>query len=360
MQADATQQDCGLGYVVMFMMPAILVACALLGSAAGEAADWLAFVPFGIAFAIVPLLTIFGVNWDEPSPARPRSPLARLYYRVLPLAAVPAQIVTLCTGTHFWSGSSLHLAGRIGWLLSIGTFGALFAITVAHELIHHRSRLDRVFGGILLSTTCFGSFKIVHLRVHHQFVGTALDFSSARRGDSIYRFWLRCLHSNPREALRCERERQRRLRVFWWRSELLAWYGLSAGWLALCWLVWSWMGALFFLLQSAVAILTLDLSNYVQHYGLRRQGDARGRYEPVRPDHAWSMQCRITNLALLNLLRHGDHHTHPTVPYYALTHTTAPAYPYALGFMMVLALFPPLFRRVVHPLLDCVGAKPKD
>ena len=177
MQTDATQPDCGLGYVVMFMMPAILVACALLGSAAGGTADWLAFVLFGIAFAIVPLLTIFGVNWDEPSPARPCSPFARLLYG--------------------------------------GTFGALFAITVAHELIHHRSRLDRVFGGILLSTTCFGSFKIVHLRVHHRFVGTALDFSSARRGDSIYRFWLRCLHSNLRETLRCERERQRRLGLPW-------------------------------------------------------------------------------------------------------------------------------------------------
>ena len=354
MQANATQPDCGLGYVVMFMMPAILLTCALLSSVAGVA-DWLAFMPLGIAFAIVPLLKIFGINWNEPGPARPHSLLARLYYRVLPLAAVPAQIVTLCIATHFWSGSPLHLVGRIGWLLSTGTFGALFAITVAHELIHYRSRLDRVVGGILLSTTCFGSFKIVHLRVHHRFVGTALDFSSARRGDLIYRFWLRCLYGNLREALRCERERQRRLGLSWWRSELLAWYGLSVGWLALCWLVWSWLGALFFLLQSVVAILTLDLSNYVQHYGLRRQVDARGRYEPVRPDHAWSMQCRITNLALLNLQRHGDHHTHPIVPYYALTHTTVPAYPCSLGFMMMLALFPPLFRYVVHPLLDRVA-----
>ena len=357
MQTNVAQPDCGLGYVVMFMMPAILVACVLLGSATERTADWLAFLPFGIAFGIVPLLTIFRVNWNEPAPARPRSSLSCLYYRALPLAAVPIQIATLSIAIHFWSGSSLHSAGRIGWLLSVGTFGALFAITVAHELIHYRSWLGRVFGGILLSTSCFGSFKIVHLRVHHRFVGTALDFSSARRGDSIYRFWLCCLHGNVREALRCEHERQRRLGISWWHSELLAWYGLSASWLTLCWLAWGWMGALFFLLQSVVAILTLDLSNYVQHYGLRRQVDVRGRYEPVRPDHAWSMQCRITNLALLNLQRHGDHHTHPIAPYYALTHTTTPAYPYALGFMMMLALFPPLFRRVVHPLLDRIATE---
>jgi alkane 1-monooxygenase len=188
--------------------------------------------------------------------------------------------------------------------------------------------------------------------VHHRFVGTALDFSSAQRGESIYRFWLRCLFGNLREALHCERERQRRLGFPWWRSELLVWYGLSALWLAFTWIFWGWMGALFFLLQSAVAILALECTNYVQHYGLRRQVDARGQYEPVRPHHAWKMQCRIADLALLNLLRHGDHHTHPIVPYYALAHTSAPTYPYPFGFMMVLALVPPLFRRVVHPLLD--------
>ena len=357
MRPDAAQPDCGFGHVVMFLMPAILVICALIGSAAREAADWLAFAPFGIAFVIVPLLKIFGINWREPGPTRPRTPGARLYYRILPLAAVPAQLATLAVATAFWSGSSLHLAGRIGCLLSVGTVGALFAITVAHELIHHRDRLDRAAGGLLLSTTCFGSFKIVHLPVHHRFVGTVLDFAWARRGDSIYRFWLRCLHGHPREALRCERKRQRRRGISWWRSELLAWYGLSAGWLALSWLIWGWRGGLFFGLQSAVAILTLEWTSYVQHYGLQRQVDAGGRYEPVRPDHAWSMQCRITNLGLLNLLRHGDHHTRPTVPYYALTHTEVPTYPYALGFMMLLALFPPLFRRVVHPLLDRVAAE---
>lgn len=358
MQADTGQSEPGgFGYVLALIVPAILAACALLGSTAGDVADWVALLPLGIAFAIVPLLTISGGNWDEPGPVRPGTSGARLYYRALPLAAAPAQLMTLCLATNFWCGSSLHLAGRIGWLLSIGIFSALFAITVAHELIHHRDPFDRAVGGFLLSTACFGAFKIVHLRVHHRFVGTAFDFSSARRGASLYGFWLGCLYGNPREALRYERARQRRLGLPWWRSELLVWYGLSAGWLALWWLVWNWTGTLFLLLQSAVAILTLDWTNYVQHYGLRRRPDARGRYEPVQPHHAWSMQCRITNLALLNLLRHGDHHTHPTVPYYALTHTAAPAYPYPFGIMMLLALVPPLFHRIVHPLLDRVAAE---
>ena len=75
----------------------------------------------------------------------------------------------------------------------------------------------------------------------------------------------------------------------------------------------------------------------------------------MQPYHSWAMQCRISNLALLNLLRHGDHHARQTLPYYALAHTTVPAYPYPFGFMLVLAFVPPLFRRVVHPLLDAMA-----
>ncbi len=347
----AVSSSNSIGFLLTFAAPAIVALSAWLGVVTGYA-DWFAVLPLLLAFGVVPLISISGVNWSEPLPAHPRSVLGQAYYRSLPLLAVPAQLAALAVAIGHWSGPALGTAGRFGWLLSVGIFSALFAVTVAHELIHHRNRVDRVLGGILLSTACFGTFKIVHLRVHHRFVGTEVDFSSARRGNSIYRFWLRCLIGNPCEALRQERIHLRRLGRPLWRSELGVWYGLSAVWLALAIAVWGWRGGAFFLLQSLVAILALDWTNYVQHYGLRRRTDAKGRYERVRPHHAWSMQCRISNLALLNLLRHGDHHTHPMAPYHALAHTPAPAYPYPFGFMMVLALVTPLFRRIVDPLLD--------
>jgi alkane 1-monooxygenase len=343
-QADGND----LGYLLSFAGPGLLAISAVLGRVSGHQ-DICAFLPLVVAFVLVPLASACGVNWAEPPPAQPTSPVAHSYYRLLPIGAVPAQLAALAVAVAYWTDPALDVPGHIAWLLSTGIFTALFAVTVAHELIHHRSRIDRVLGGLLLSTACFGTFKIVHLRVHHRFVGTDRDFGSARRGDSIYRFWLRSLVGSPREALRCECQRYGRSL---WRSELVAWYSLSTLWFALAVTLWGWSAGAFFLLQSLVAIVSLDWTNYVQHYGLRRRLGTDGRYEPVRPEHAWSMQCRISNLALLNLLRHGDHHARPLEPYHRLAHTTVPTYPYPFGFMMLLALVTPLFRRVVDPLLD--------
>ncbi len=242
--------------------------------------------------------------------------------------------------------------GRLGWVLSVGLFSALFAIPVAHELIHRPGIVEPTLGGVLLSTACLGSFKIVHVRLHHRYVGTDHDFASARRGESLYMFSLRALAGNPREALRLERTRLARLNRSLWHSELVVWYGLSVAWLVLATMFFGWASGVFFLLQSLVASFVLDWTNYLQHYGSRRRADARGRYEPVRPHHAWAIDCRISNFALFNLLRHGDHHARPLEPYHGLSHTGVPSYPYPFGFMMLLALATPLFRRVVHPLLD--------
>lgn len=102
-----------------------------------------------------------------------------------------------------------------------------------------------------------------------------------------------------------------------------------------------------------MAILKLEWTNYVQHYGLTREADALGRYEPVQSRHAWSHELFVTNLALLNLMRHGDHHANPQRPYQSLQHrSTSPVYPYDVTIMFLLALATPLFRRIVHPHLD--------
>jgi alkane 1-monooxygenase len=332
----------GLGFLLSFAGPALLMVSATLGRASGQP-DTFAFLPLAVAFGVVPLLSIVGMNWAEPPPIQPRSDVSRLYYRWLPAGAVPAQLIALAFALDFWTCRSLDTIGRVAWLLSTGTITTLFAVTVAHELIHRRSVMARALGGILLSTAC-----------------TDRDFSSARRGDSLYGFWLRGLVGYPREALRCERSRLRSTQRSLWNSELVVWYAISLLLMTAAVVVRGWTGGMFFLLQSLIAILTLDWTNYVQHYGLRRKAGANGRYEPVRPDHAWSIQCRISNLALLNLLRHGDHHTRPLEPYHRLVYTSEPTYPYPLGFVMLLALATPLFRRVVDPLLDrlTVDAEP--
>jgi alkane 1-monooxygenase len=275
------------------------------------------------------------------------------FYRLLPLLALPVQLAMLAVTTRAFVSGEYDVIGRIVLTLTTGVFSAMFAVNIAHELIHRRERVDRVFGGLLLSTVSFGTFKVVHLQVHHPYVGTPLDFATARRGQTIYAFWLRALAGNFVEAIRRERARLRRSGKSIWTSELVPWTLCSLACLAAAVNWCGPLGGLFFLAQSVIAIMYLDLINYLQHYGLTRQVSSGGRPEPVQDHHSWTAGMFLDDLLLLNLPRHAHHHSQPQRPYQLLEDSPdAPRYPYSYGVMTMLLLVPALFRRVVHPCLD--------
>jgi alkane 1-monooxygenase len=92
----------------------------------------------------------------------------------------------------------------------------------------------------------------------------------------------------------------------------------------------------------------LLLSDYVQHYGLRR-AEVNGRAEPVGPQHSWNAPNPFSSALMLNAPRHSDHHARPARPYpgLELNRETMPILPYSLPMMAVIALVPPLWRRVM-------------
>jgi alkane 1-monooxygenase len=113
------------------------------------------------------------------------------------------------------------------------------------------------------------------------------------------------------------------------------------------------LGGFFFLIQSLIAIMYLDVINYLQHYGLTRKMRSSGRPEPMQDHHSWTAAMFLDDLLLLNLPRHAHHHSQPQRPYQFLKDSSdAPRYPYSYGVMTMLLLVPALFRRVVHPCLD--------
>ena len=57
-----------------------------------------------------------------------------------------------------------------------------------------------------------------------------------------------------------------------------------------------------------------------------------------------------SNVLLYHLQRHSDHHAHPVRRYQALRHVEeAPQLPTGYAGMIVLALAPPVWRRVMDP-----------
>jgi alkane 1-monooxygenase len=205
----------------------------------------------------------------------------------------------------------------------------------------------------LLSTVGLGSFKTSHLQIHHHLVGTPLDFSTARRGQSLYGFWRQSLVGNFYDAFRAEHKHLAKAGRSMWHSELLIWYGWTVLWLAIAILLWGAVGAVFFVVQGFIAVMKLDCINYLQHYAMVRNRLPNGHFEHVQPHHTWSNDRIIDDFVLLNLPRHAEHHVHAHTPDHLLRpQPTSPQYPYCYGWMCLIALVPPLFWRIVHPYLE--------
>ena len=125
----------------------------------------------------------------------------------------------------------------------------------------------------------------------------------------------------------------------------------AAGWVAGPW------SAAFLALESAVAIAVLEMFNYVAHYGLIRERDTGGRLEPFAPRHSWNSSNVLANPVIFNMGRHSDHHTRPSAPYQTLRYIEdAPELPTGYAGSILLALVPPLWRRIMDPKVQALRA----
>jgi len=342
-----------IGYLLSFIIPSIIIICSSLGQQY-DYANFIAFIPIILMYLAPPIINKFPLFKSGMAFNPPEKPaVLQLYYRLLPIVSVLLQFFLLWSALDFWTAERLNFIGFIGWGLSVGTYSALFAINVGHELIHRSSKFERMLGGVILSSVCFGSFKIVHLRIHHRYVGTSRDFASSKRNQSLYNYWRQAVVGNFTQAVKCELNLINKPSKNIWHSELFWWTLLSLSIGVVISIYWGIFGLFFFLIQSWVAILKLEMINYLQHYGLRRAVDNQGKFEPVGPHHAWSQSSLFTNFVLINLLRHSDHHVYPKHAYETLKDNDgSPEYPYDFSIMCILTLIPSLFFRIADKQLD--------
>jgi len=249
------------------------------------------------------------------------------------------------------ASGELSPAQSLGLALSVGIVTGAQGITIAHELGHARSQLDRWLARALLTSVSYGHFTIEHNRGHHVRVATPADPASARYGESFWRFLPRTLVGSYLSAWRIEIERLRRLQLqpASWRNEMIWFSVIPLAIAAALALAWGAGAALAFVLQSAMAVTLLEAVNYVEHYGLVRARLADGRYERVGHRHSWDADNFLSNCFLVHLQRHADHHTHPARPYQALLHhDDSPKLPTGYAGMVPLALVPPLWFALMN------------
>jgi alkane 1-monooxygenase len=72
--------------------------------------------------------------------------------------------------------------------------------------------------------------------------------------------------------------------------------------------------------------------------------------EPVRAHHSWNSDHQLSRILLFELPRHTDHHMNGSRPYQTLHSVPgAPQLPAGYPAMVLLALLPPLWFRVMDP-----------
>jgi alkane 1-monooxygenase len=281
------------------------------------------------------------------------------YYRWITYLFLPIQYagfvgaLALISGTLFAHGG-LSTLDRVGIAISIGCIGGI-GINTAHELGHKKEANERWLSKIALAQSFYGHFYIEHNRGHHVRVATPEDPASARLGESFYEFWPRTVVGSLRSAWNLEKKRIARRRRHPWRlsNDVLNAWLMSA-------VLWGAMIAAFgtgiapyLVIQAVVGFSLLEVVNYMEHYGMLRQKvgvGERQRYERVDPSHSWNSNNIATNVLLYHLQRHSDHHANPTRRYQSLRdYQESPVLPTGYAGMIVLAIVPAIWRRVMDP-----------
>jgi alkane 1-monooxygenase len=298
--------------------------------------NWHTLVVF---FVAIPLLDrVFGRSVEPSSTGEIRRLERNPFFRFVLRAWVPLQLALLGWAAWVVGAGGLTLGDAVLFTLSVGLVTGATGITVAHELGHKRSGVDRILSRVLLVTVSYGHFAVEHNRGHHVRVATPEDPASATFGEGFWRFLPRTLAGSLRHAWELDR---REVAATWAATlAVAAALGAAFGPLALA----------FFIGQSATAVIMLEAVNYVEHYGLRREKRRDGRYERQGARHAWDAYERLSNCFLIHLQRHADHHLNPMRPYAALQpQPESPRLPMGYAGMIPLALVPPLWFAVMNP-----------
>ncbi len=304
-------------------------------------------------FVLVPtgLDGLFGRNRANPPEAQIAALKSDRFYDRIAYAIIPLHYFLFLAGVWFvamvappWWGAGL-LALGLGLLNGN-------AINIGHELGHRADRQNRTIAKLALGLSGYGHFTIEHNRGHHVHVATPEDCASARFGEALYGFAGRELPGALIGGWRHEIARLKRkgLPVWSWQNNILQVYTLTIALSLLIVAMAGWKVLPFILVHHFVSWFALTMVNYIEHYGLLRQKDENGRYEPCAPRHSWNANQRISNYLLLNLQRHSDHHAHPARPYPALRdYDEVPNLPMGYPGAIALAAMPPLWFRVMNP-----------
>ncbi len=332
-----------------YLSPVILFVLALL-SFLGK--GWVTFLPMFWSYLLIPVAELFirpnETNMDEAEEAIARADNKYDYMLYLVPLAMYASLLIFLFSLQQPGLSWVEYAGRIS---SMGLLCGVFGINVAHELGHRVSAFEQFLAKSLLLTSLYMHFIIEHNKGHHKRVATAEDPASARQNEWLYPFYIRSVVFSYIGAWQIANKEVRKAGrpVFGFYNQMVRFTIIQLAFMALIVFAFGWLIAGCFVLSAIIGIALLETVNYIEHYGLQRQQVGAGKYERAMPQHSWNSNHLLGRMMLFELSRHSDHHFLASRKYQLLRHhSNSPQLPTGYPGMMILALIPPVYIRVMN------------
>jgi len=345
-----------IGYFSAFIIPSLTILGFYLGGIANLST--LIFV-----YALIPAIdAAVGRDHSNVPKEAVRSVANDFYYRFITYCWVYFQLAFLIWAVWASSTQTLSIFEWITFTIAVSFSTGGIGITVAHELGHKKSKVERFYSKVLLMTVSYMHFYIEHNKGHHVRVSTPEDPATSRENESFYAFWWRSVTKGYLSAWEIENKSlERKGRSKFSIHNQMIWFTLlpfifaAALTLGVSLVIgqFTWIPFAFFFAQSFFAFSLLEAVNYVEHYGLRRKKIDENRYERVEPHHSWNANHMVSNFFLFQLQRHSDHHFNAIKRYQVLDdYENAPQLPAGYPTMILLAHIPPLWFKVMNPKLE--------
>lgn len=305
-----------------------------------------------LIFGILPVLELWTPSSTQNIPPLEEDTRSKRWFFNI-LLYLNAPLLFILVGVYLMqvATGTLSVPEMIGLTLGVGLVVGTCGINVAHELGHRQTRSEQLISKVLLLPALYMHFFIEHNRGHHKHVATPLDPATAKKGETVYGFWVRSVLGSYRNAWRLEAERlKKESKSFWNAANEMLWFTFfQIGYLLAIALLLNTNALIGAIAIAVIGFLLLETVNYLEHYGLQRKQLASGRYEPVQPEHSWNSNHELGRIFLYELTRHSDHHFKATRKYQVLRHLDeSPQLPYGYPTSLLMSLVPPLWFYVMH------------
>lgn len=305
-------------------------------------------------FFLIPIVELFLPTHQRIfSEKESESRLKEKFFDWLLYLNVPIVYMVLVYGLYSFAKSDIQPYEYLGFIISLGILLATNAVNVAHELGHRNNKFDIIITRLLLLPCLYMHFTIEHNYGHHKNVATKLDPATAKKGQSLYYFWITSVFGQYRNAWQIQMKflKNKKTSFFSFENDLLLFLIYQGFYLAAIYLFLGIGAMLIALLVGVISFLFLETINYIEHYGLKRK-KIKGKYERVQNRHSWNSDHILGRIILYELTRHSDHHFRASKKYQVLESLEeSPRLPFGYPMSMLVAFFPPIWFAIMHPLL---------